>query len=164
MNRTVLIAVGIIIAVVVVIVVTAIFVPQGTNPAYAAAIEFTNAASSGDDETASTHLSDELTAYVADFCDGSVSACINAYIPPEWGGFSNAVFRRAIPDGQDAWDIQMFATYEEGEGFSGICIYNRAERIDDEWKITAWSGWISCDDPNSGLSQLMEDTAQNRVP
>lgn len=164
MNRTALIALGIIVAVVLVIIVTALLVPQGTNPAYAAAIEFTNAASSGDDETAAPYLSDELTAYVSELCDGSVSACIEAYIPPEWGGFTNAVFRRAIPDGQDAWDIQLVATYEEGQGFSGICIYNRAERIENEWKITVWSGWISCDDPNSGLSGLMEDTAQNRVP
>lgn len=163
-NNRIIITLGIIIAITIVIVLTALLVPQGTNPAYAAAIAFTNAASSGDDDTAFAKLSPELQTYVEANCDGSVSACINAYIPPEWGGFTNAVFRRAMPDGQTAWDIQLVATYEEGQGFSGICIYNRAEQQDDEWRITAWSGWISCDDPNSGLSGLMAEDAQNRVP
>jgi len=163
-NRLIIITLGIIVAVIVVIVLTALLVPQGTNPAYATAIDFTNAASSGDDEAAFARLSPELQAYVEANCGGSVSACIDTYIPPEWGGFTNAVFRRAMPDGQTAWDIQLVATYEEGQGFSGICIYNRAEQFDEEWRITVWSGWISCDDPNSGLSGLMGSEAQNRVP
>jgi hypothetical protein len=170
--RWLLIVVGVTMALVVVVVTTALLVPQQTNPAFATAIDFSNAASRGDDEAARALLNDDLQQYVAQNCpDGSVAACIDAYIPPEWGGFLNAVFRRAQPDGQNAWDVQLVATYAEGQGFSGICIYNRVERIPDEtdapdnWQVVRWAGWVSCDLPNSGLSSLAGDAdAPNAAP
>ena len=156
-----IISLGIIIVVAIVVVVTALLVPQELNPAYAAAVEFVNAAGKGDDDLAMQHLSADLQTHVQENCaDGSVSACIASYTPPEWGEFLNGVFRRAQPDGADAWDIVLLATYAEDEGFSGVCIYNRAERVEgDNWEITRWAGWISCDDERSGLSEFAEDAA-----
>lgn len=165
-NRLPLLIVGAVIIIAVVVVLTALLVPQQLSPAYAAAVDFVNAAGNGEDETALALLSDELQAHVADNCPDGLSACIDAYTPPEWGGFLNAVFRRAQPDGPDAFDILLLATYEEGQGFSGVCIYNRAERAADEtWQIVRWSGWVSCDLPNAGLSALASDPdAPNRAP
>ena len=160
--------VGTIMALVVVVVTTALLVPQQTNLAFATAIDFVNTAGRGEDAAALSHLSTELQEYVAQNCpDGSVAACIDAYTPAEWGGFLNAVFRRAQPDGQNAWDVQLVATYAEGQGFSGVCIYNRVERDDPEasWQVVRWAGWVSCDLPNSGLSSLAGDAdAPNAVP
>ena len=162
------VVVGVLLALVAVVIITALLVPQETNPAFASAIEFVNAAGKGDDETAMSHLSTALQSYVADTCpDGSVSACVDAYTPPEWGDFLNAVYRRAQPDGPNAWDVQLIATWEEGQGFSGICIYNRVERPDEQsdvWEIVRWSGFVSCDLPNAGLSGLAQDDAPNRAP
>lgn len=162
-----MLGVGGLIVLVIVVVLTALLVPQNLHPAYAAAVEFVNAAGRGDDDMAMQHLSPPLQTYVADNCaDGRVSACIDAYTPSEWGGFLNAVYRRAQPDGPDAFDIALIATYEEGQGFSGVCIYNRAERVNgDTWQIVRWAGWVSCDLPNSGLSQLASDAnAPNHAP
>jgi len=165
-GRWLVYAVLAIIALVIVIVVTALLVPQGTNPAYAAAIHFVNAAGRGDDALAASQLSAELRAYVHENCpEGRVAACIESYTPPAWGNFLNAVFRRAQPDGPDAWDILLLATYEEEQGFSGVCIYNRAERGADGWRITRWSGWVSCALPDAGLSSLAQnDAAPNQAP
>lgn len=151
---------------VLVVMVTAFFIPRATSPAYAAALTFVHAAGTGDDSTALLQLSDELRVYVNDHCpDGSVSACVDGYTPPEWGPFLNAVFRRAQPDGSHAWDVQLLATYEKGIGFSGVCIYNRVERQpDNTWKVTRWSGWISCSRPDSGLSRLLGVDAPNKAP
>lgn len=149
-----------------VVVLTALLIPEGTHPAYALAVDFVKAAGQGDDETALAALSDDLRSYVASECpEGSISACIAEYIPEDWGGFLNAVFRRAQPDGPRAWDILLLATYAENQGFSGVCIYNRAEQQEDgSWRIVRWSGWISCDDPNAGLSALAQASAANRAP
>ena len=154
------------IGVLIVVVVTLLLTPQETNPAYAAAITFVNTSGQGEDSEAMAQLSPALQAYVSENCeDGSVSACIATYTPPDWGEFLNAVFRRAQPDGRDAWDILLLATYAENQGFSGVCIYNRAERVaDDTWQITRWSGWISCDLPNSGLSSLLQPGSPNEAP
>lgn len=157
---------GVTLALVIVVVLTATLTPE-IHPAYATAVRFVNAASGGDDDTAQTLLSAELQAYVAANCpDESVSACVDAYAADEWGPFLNAVFRRAQPDGR-AFDVMLLATYAEGEGFSGICIYNRVEPLDDdpsEWRVTAWSGWVECDLPNAGLSDLKEPDAPNYRP
>ena len=156
---------GILVTLVLVIIVTATLVPQTTNPAYDAAITFVNAAGKGDEAVASALLSESLTAYVDGNCPaGSVAACIASYTPPEWGSFLNAVFRRSQPDGRDAWDIQLIATYEKAEGFSGVCIYNRVERVSETWQIVRWSGWIHCGDAESGLTNLMRDDAPHRAP
>lgn len=165
-NRMVLIVAGGLLALVLVVVLTALLVPQ-QNPAYTAAIEFVNAAAQGDDAAAESYLSDELLAYVDANCpDDSVAACVQGYTPPEWGDMLSAVFRRSQPDGPDAWDILLIATYEEDQGFSGVCIYNRAERVQGEdWEITRWSGFVSCDLPNAGLRSLADEPdAPNRAP
>ncbi len=159
-------AVGFIILVLL-IAATALFVPHQTNPAFAAAVTFVVAAGKGDDDAAVALLSPQLRAYVAENCpEGSVSACIKAYTPAEWGAFLNAVFRRAQPDGQHAWDVLLLATYAENQGFSGVCIYARSERKQgNTWHITRWAGWMSCDAPNAGLSALINDpTVPNRAP
>ena len=158
---------GIVAFIGVVVVTTALLVPQGTNPAYAVALDFVQAAGKGDDEAAMRALSPNLQAWVGDNCpEGSVSRCIRDYAPAEWGSFLNAVFRRAQPDGNRAWDIQFVASYAEGQGFSGVCIYARSEqKADESWHVVAWSGWVSCDAPNSGLRSLISDpSVPNRAP
>ena len=147
---------------------TLVLVPENTNPAFDVAERFINAAGLNDDDTAFPLLSDEMQAYVTENCpDGSVSACVLGYTPDDWGtliGDGAAVFRRSIPDG-DAWDVLLVATYQEGQGFAGVCIYHRMERnADDEWQVAGWSGFISCDAPNSGIQGLRRDDAPNRAP
>jgi hypothetical protein len=160
-----LIGVGVAIALILVVLITAVLIPQTSHPAYEVAVNFANAASKGDDATAAALLSADLQAYVAATCPQQrVSACIASYTPPEWGSFLNAVFRRSQPDGRDAWDIQLIATYEKAEGFSGVCIYNRVEKVGEAWQIVRWSGWIHCGDASSGLTNLMRADAPNAAP
>ncbi len=156
----------VVLAVASIIIITATLVPAQLNPAYAVAETFVKAAGNGDDVTAMAQLSAELQEYVTTVCpQGSVSACIDAYTPPDWGNFLNAVFRRSQPDGAAAWDIQYLATYAENQGFSGVCIYVRTEKVSDAvWQVVRWSGWISCDEPNAGLSTLMAADAPNAAP
>lgn len=163
----VLIGVATVIAIAGVIVLTLIFIPE-ENPAFAAAVRFANAAGLGQDDVAFALLTDELQTYVRDNCpDGSVSACIAAYIPADWGRLQRegaAVYRRSIPDGP-AWDVQIVATYQHGQGFAGVCIYHRMEQVaPGDWRVAAWSGFVSCDEPNSGIQGLRRDDAPNRVP
>jgi hypothetical protein len=170
-----------IIALVVIIVLTAIIVvaslaltPSALTPAYAVAVDFTNAAVKGEEAVAAPLVDFNLTGFAAENCaDGRVSACIQSYAPEAWGGLISAVFRRSIPDGPDAWDIQLVATYEHDKGFSGVCIYNRVERFAalasandgyDGWRVTRWSGFIPCDDARSGIQQLRTADAPNRAP
>jgi hypothetical protein len=155
-----------------VVLLTAALVPQQTNPAYQVALNFVHHAARAEDEQASALLSEELRAYVAQNCRASlVSFCVDAYLPDEWGGFLSAVFRRAQPDGPHAWDVQLIATYAQGQGFSGVCIYTRVEKdpassgaLAADWRVTRWSGWASCDDPNTRLGQLIGPDAPNRAP
>lgn len=178
-SRTLVLVVGgVLVALAIVVVVTLALTPDNTNAAFAVASRFVNTAVLGDDETAYSLLTDDLQAYVDANCpDGSVSACVQAYTPAEWGLLvrdGGAVFRRAIPDGPDAWDVAIIATYQEGQGFSGVCVYNRVERTiadnpetdinEETWRVAAWSGFVSCDLPESGLSELREPNAVNRVP
>jgi len=110
-------------------------------------------------------MSQSLRESVAEICpEGIPSTCIESYADDSWGGFMSAVFRRAVPDGNNAWDVQLIATYEEGQGFSGICIYNRVELIEGTWQVTRWSGFISCDLPTAGLQDLAEESAMNHMP
>lgn len=144
---------------------TLVLTPENTNPAFAAATRFMNAAGNGDDETAFELLSSELQTYVTENCpDGSVSACIDAYTPPQWGDLLSAVYRRSIPD-NGAWDVLLVATYEEDQGFSGVCIYHRVEEVaPDDWRVAAWSGFVSCDRSDAGIQGLRRTDAPNRVP
>ena len=161
-NKLLIGVAGLMVTVVALIIATMFLVPESTNPASATAVNFVNAAATGDDETALPYMSSTLQESVAENCpDGIPSTCINSYADESWGGFMSAVFRRQIPDGNDAWDIQLIATYEDGQGFSGICIYNRVEKIGDEWQVTRWSGFVSCDLPTSGLQGLASDSAPN---
>lgn len=164
-RRPMVIVVATIIIVVLIIILTAIFIPQNTNPAYAASVSFVQAAGRGNDAEAEALVGEALLDYIEASCpDGSVSACVDDYTPAEWGGFLNAVFRRAQPDGPDAFDVLLLATYEEDQGFSGVCIYNRVEQVEGDWQIIRWSGWISCDEPNAGLSALAQAGAPNAAP
>jgi hypothetical protein len=164
----VLIAGGTLILIVVIAGLSLLLTPEKLDPAFDVAVRFVNAAGMGDDATAYPLLSDELQAYVDAHCpDGRVSACILSYTLPEWGHLLHkeaAVYRRSIPDGA-AWDVQLIASYQEGDGFSGVCIYNRLEEAaPGDWRVTAWAGFISCDEPNSGLSGLRQPDAPNRAP
>ncbi|MCU0511640.1 MAG: hypothetical protein MUE40_03625 [Anaerolineae bacterium] len=162
--RTVI--VGLVAVSALIIAATAIFVPGSTHPAYEAATAFVNAAGRGDEAAALAQASPALRAAIAADCPGGrVSDCVAAYADPDWGRFLNGVYRRAQPDGLDAWDVQIIATYQFGVGFSGICIYNRVERQpDDSWQVVAWSGWVSCSRPDTGLSALMQPAAVHRFP
>jgi len=163
----ILIGVVTVIAIAAVIVLTLIFTPE-ENPAFAASVRFANAAGLGQDDIAFELLSDDMQAYVIDNCpDGSVSACIAAYTPADWGRLLRegaAVYRRSIPDGS-AWDVQLVATYQFGQGFAGVCLYHRMEQsASGDWRVAGWSGFVSCDEPNSGIHGLRRDDAPNRAP
>ncbi len=168
MQKTVLFVTLGVLAVVIValILLTAQLTPENTNPAYAVAVTFVEAAARGDDASAAPLLSAELSAYVAANCrDGSVSACIQGYTPAEWGGLVHAEFRRADTTGRD---IQLVATYQEGVGFSGVCIYVRVEALDEassDYRVTRWGGFIHCGDPLARFDPLVNDPAvPNRAP
>lgn len=143
---------------------TAALTPGQTHPAFAAAVDFANAAGKGDDAAAFALLDEAMQTWVTDNCpDGSVSACVRGYTPREWGGLMSAVFRRAAPDG-DAWDVDVIATYERDKGFSGVCIYTRVEPDGaGAYRIAGYAGYISCGDPASRGMAANPD-APNRAP
>lgn len=154
----------IVVAVGVVVAVSLALVPQETNPAFAAALEFAQAAGQGDDAAAFARLSPDLQRYVAANCpEGRVSACIQDYIPPEWGKFLGVVFRRAAPDGPN-WNVDLIATYEKDRGFSGVCIYQRMEAdAAGAWRVARWAGYVACGDPASRNMAVNPD-APNQAP
>jgi hypothetical protein len=174
-TRIVLIGVGgvLVIAVAVLIALTSVV---GLDPAFSVAVDFVEgagtAAGASADARVMPTLGDALQNYVENNCpDASVAACVEAYTPPEWGDMLSAVFRRAVPDGDDAWDVLVIATYEAAQGFSGVCVYARVERLASPdgdayngWRVARWSGFISCDEPNAGLSALASDDAPNKAP
>ncbi len=164
-NRRLWIAGSIIGAVILIIVITLALTPSNTHPAFAAAVAFMDAAGQGDDATAETYLAPDLLTYVAANCpNASVSACIDSYTPDEWGDLIKAVFRRSIPDGTSAWDVDLIATYQFGTGFSGVCIYHRVEQdASGAWKIVQWAGFLHCGDPASRDMTTNPDTP-NRAP
>lgn len=162
--------VGIALAVtlVVLIVLTMFLTPAALNPAYAAALDFADAVfDTRDDAAAMALLSPEMVAWVGENCPEGVTACIDDYIPDEWGGYVDTVYRRSVPDGTKAWDIQLIATFDERltPGFSGVCIYVRAEDLgDSNWLLTRWSGWVSCAQ-EEGLDNLrLNPNVPNRAP
>lgn len=172
MNRKWLIIWSVIILVVIagLIAVSVTLTPDNTSPAYAVAVDFANAVGDSDDAALQNTLSEELKQYASDNCpDGSLANCINAEIPEDWGNMLITVFRRAEPEGVSAWDVLSVATYEEAQGFSGVCIYTRVEQLEGDtssddyegWRVVNWSGFISCDSPDAGLRQL-KATAANR--
>jgi hypothetical protein len=61
----------------------------------------------------------------------------------------------------------LIATFDAKltEGFSGVCIYLRAEQADaSRWEIARWSGWVSCAE-DEGLENLRSNAdAPNRAP
>jgi hypothetical protein len=154
----VIVSIGVLIA------ATAVFEPEETNPAYRTAGDFVRAALSGMDSTALPLLDAETQAYVAANCpDASVSACVQAYIPPEWGEVQVVSFRRAAPD-VEAWNVDWIASFAQDVGASGVCIYTRVENQgDNQWRIAGWAGFIHCGDPASRNMATNPDTP-NRVP
>lgn len=165
-SNAILIILGVtIVAVMGILGLTLVLAPEN-EPAFDNAVTFMNAVGDNDDATAFALLTEELQTYVTENCpDSSVSTCINDYIPDEWGDLLAPVYRRSIPIGDTAWDVQLVATYEEGQGFAGVCIYHRMEEVaPDDWRVAAWSGFISCDDRNSGMNALRREDAINRVP
>lgn len=164
-NRLLLIVGLMTVVVIALLLATAVFAPQN-DPAQNAAITFVNAAASGDDTSALSHLiTPELQAYIAENCpDGQVSRCIESYTPDEWGALQTAVFRRAAPSGAQARDVELIATYASGTGASGVCIYNRVEQGEDgQWRVAGWAGFIHCGDPASRNMATNPDTP-NRAP
>lgn len=165
----IIVAVALTLTLVALIALTAVLTPGALNPAFDIALKFTDAVlETRDDAAAASVLSPQLAAWVDANCPEGVSACIQAYIPDEWGGFVDAVYRRSIPDGKIAWDVQVIATFDEKltAGFSGVCIYLRVvDAGTDGWQIDRWAGWTSCDEPNAGLEQMRANAdAPNRAP
>ncbi len=156
-----------VIAIVALLALTLLVQPEST-PAFETAVDFMNAAGDGNDALASSKLSSDMQDFVSANCpDGSVSACVDAYTPPEWGGLIQAVFRRSLPTDDGGWDVLVISTYEEAQGFSGVCSYFRVEQADtvDQWEITRWAGFMSCDEPNASLTSLRDlPDAPNRAP
>ena len=163
-KRFLWIVLAVVLVLAVIVVVTAALTPEELNPAFDVAVAFSKAAASGDDAAAFALLSDEFQAAVTEGCPfGRVSGCMNTYIPPEWGSFLNVVYRRAAPDGA-AWNVDLIATYEQGEGGSGVCIHNRLEQVaPDDWRVTAWAGFIPCGHAESRNMATNPETP-NRMP
>jgi hypothetical protein len=160
----VLIVLSLLAVVIVIVLLTAALTPENSNPAFAVAVQFVQAAGTGDDATALALLAPAMQAYITDNCpDGQVSACIQPYTPPEWGSFQSVVFRRATPEGAHIWHVDLIATYAEDKGFSGVCIYNRVERNDSgDWLVAEWAGFIHCGEAASRNMATNPDTP-NRV-
>jgi hypothetical protein len=160
----ILLGIAVFIGIIGIIVLIGVFTPE-SNPAFDTAVKFVQAAGSGEDETAFSLLSETMKEYVRENCpEGSVSACVETYIPDEWGKFLSVVYRRSRLV-SSAWDVLLIASYEKGQGFSGVCIYTRMEQNEvGEWRVFGWSGFVSCDEPNAGLNELAEaPDAPNRV-
>lgn len=142
------------------IALTAVLTPEGAAPAFAVASGFIKATDRGDDEAALALVSPEISAWIDQNCPDGVSACIAGFTPVEWGGVVDSVYRRSIRDGATAWDVQLITTHEKGQGFSGVCIYVRVEKpagvpdIRENWQVTRFGGWVSCDEPVAGLEQM----------
>lgn len=164
-RRTILILA--LVALIVIILVATQLTPQTTNPAFTSAVDFVNAASTGDDQTALALLDEPMRAYVAANCpDGSPSACVASYIPTEWGDLVSAVFRRAAPDAADVrqWDVEVIAHYRAGTGASGVCsLIDVAPDAAGAWRVTGWAGFIHCGDPASRDMATNPDTP-HRAP
>lgn len=146
--------------------------PAQSTGAYAVAEDFTNLAAKGQNEAALALVGDDLRAYAEANCpEGSLAACVQGYAPQEWGDIISAVFRRSVPEGADVWHVNLIATYQEGKGFSGVCIYNRVERIAQSagdpyegWRVTRYAGFIPCDAPDAALESLRQAGAPNSAP
>lgn len=150
-------------ALVVIVGVAAQLTPEAANPAFTTAVDFVQAAGHGDDSTAQALLDPALRAYAADHCpDGSPSACIQSYTPPEWGDLVSAVFRRAAPDGE-AWNVEVIANYQTGTGASGVCSLIRVAPEGGGWQVAGWAGFVHCGDPGSRDMATNPDTP-NRAP
>jgi hypothetical protein len=92
------------------------------------------------------------------------SACVRDYTPPDWGELVDVSFRRAAPDGPNAWDVDLIATYAAGTGASGVCIYNRVEQNEaGDWRVVAWAGWLHCGD-SASRNMATNPDAPNRAP
>lgn len=155
----------VIIAIIAALVLVAIaLTPPQTHPAFDVAQTFANAAGHGDDAIAFPLLGTDLSKAVTATCkDGKPSACVQGYIPLEWGALENAVFRRAIPDGA-AWDVEVIATYEKDKGASGVCSYfHVTQDVDGQWKIDRWAGFLWCGDSRSRDMATNPDTP-HRMP
>lgn len=151
------------ILILVIIAATAVLTPGDTNPAFQTAVGFAEAAATGDEAGARASTGPSVLDYAAANCpSGQISACVASYIPPEWGAFKSVVFRRAAPDGSD-WDVELIATYSEGVGFSGVCIYTRLSPVESGWQVTRYAGWVPCSDPSSRDIQSNPD-APHHVP
>ena len=164
-SNIIIIAVIVILALIVgIIVATLALTPSDTNPAYAAAVAFVDAAARGDDTAANSYLSETLIAYVEANCpDGSVSACVAGYIPLEWGAYQSIVFRRATPDGS-GWHVDLIGTWAEDRGFSGVCVYTDMQQDSSgAWKVQRWAGFDWCGNPATRNMATNAD-APNRAP
>lgn len=154
----------VIVSVAVIVIITLALTPQETNPAFAAATRFMNAAGNGEDVIALSLLSSEMQSYVQANCPNhSVSACIMGYTPAEWGMLQSAVFRRAAPDGAN-WNVELIAIYQHDKGASGVCSQYRMQQDESgAWRVYGWAGFLWCGDPRSRNMATNPDTP-NRVP
>ncbi|MDX2161522.1 MAG: hypothetical protein SF162_09375 [bacterium] len=166
-SRRTLIVIGVIVLIGVVaaiIAATAAFTPAATEPAFQVALQFAEAIGRQDNLAAQRTLHPTTREWVIYNCpNGQIATCLNTLIPDEWGAFQSVVFRRATPD-NTSWDVDLIATYAEGVGFSGVCIYVRMERLTDgQWVVAGWAGWIHCGDERSRNMARNLD-APNRAP
>lgn len=165
MQRRMLITVGLVAAVIIVLlIIVATQLIPGDNPAFTTAVRFVNAAGKGDDAAALALLDAPMRAYAADHCpDGSPSACVDGFTPPEWGEMLSAVFRRATP-ADDGWNVEVIANYERDKGASGVCsLIHVAPDSSGAYQVVGWAGFVHCGDPGSRDMATNPDTP-NRAP
>jgi hypothetical protein len=162
-RRTILIITAVVVVVAAIIIAAASQLTPN-SPAFTTAVDFVNAAASGDDAAAQSLLDDTMRAYVADHCpQGSAAACVQSFTPPDWGAIVSAVFRRAAPAGA-AWDVEVIAHYQQDKGASGVCsLIHVAQDAAGAWKVAGWAGFVHCGEPQSRDMATNPDTP-NRAP
>ncbi|MFN8527952.1 MAG: hypothetical protein U0670_05015 [Anaerolineae bacterium] len=166
-RRTLLIIIAAVVLLIVVIagivIASTRFTPSN-EPQYQAAVDFVRAVGLNDNRTALSLLTPGMRLWVSELCSyGQIASCLRAFVPPDWGQFVSVVFRQATPY-YTSWDVDMIATYERGDGASGVCIYARIEQMPEgDWRVSRWAGWISCADPRAQDMANNPDTP-NRAP
>lgn len=165
-RTSILILVITVVVIVAILVAALVLVPTQTSAANQTALDFVNAAVQGDDAEALANVSEAIRAFAADNCpNGSISACVDAYTPDDWGAMKTVVYRRSAPVGNE-WDVDLIAHYESGTGASGVCIYARVAPLDDtgeNWQVTRYAGFVHCGD-SASRDMASNPDAPNSVP
>ena len=142
-----------------VVLIAVALTPEQTNPAFTTAVTFVEAAGKGDDSTALAQLDATLRTTWLDHCpQGSVSACVQSYTPPEWGKLVDAAFRRpprmVKPGTSRSCRITRRVRRRAPFASTPAVEPNGA----GGWQVTRWAGFVHCSDPTARNMDTNPDT------